>query len=260
VPSLADLQANVRRALTSGDVTSLASVLVGGGSPLHRLAIHRRHYQASLVTALLEKFPATVWLIGSDAVAQVAHAFVRAHPPLRPCIAEYGSAFPAFLAASHTDTMPPYVRSFAELEWAVAQASIAITEPPAAWSDVVAVGAEVLPGTALRLQPGLRFVRAKHAVDELMRIYLGGTEPDQFTLADEDAWIQVRGARGDIGLLRLDAPTFTFRAALRGGQSLGHAVEQALVRDAGFDAASALRVLIAEGLVASIGPRTRGDA
>lgn len=258
MPSLADLQANVRRALTSGDVTSLASVLVGGGSPLHRLAIHQRHYQASLVTALLEKFPATVWLIGSDAVAQAAQAFVRTHPPLRPCIAEYGSDFPALLAASHSDAMPPYVRSFAELEWAVAQASIAITEPPAIFSDVAAVGAEALPGTALRLQPDLRFVHAKHAVDELMKVYLGGTEPDQFTLADEDVWIQVRGARGDIGLARLDAPTFTFRTALLGGQALGHAVEQALGRDAAFDAPSALRMLIAEGLVASIGPR--GDA
>jgi len=260
VPSLADVQANVRRALTSGDVTPLASVLVGGGSPLHRFAIHQRHYQASLVTALREKFPATLWLIGSDTVAQAAHAFVRAHPPLRPCIAEYGSDFPAFLAAAHADAMPPYVRSFADLEWAVAQASIAITEPSATWSDVVAVGADALPGTALRLQPGLRFIHAKHAVDELMKVYLGGTDPDQFTLADEDVWLQVRGERGNIDLARLDAPTFTFRTALFGGQALGHAVEQALGRDAAFDTASALRMLIAEGLVASIGPRSRGDA
>ena len=258
MPSLADVQADVRRALTSGEAASLASVLVGGGSPLHRLAIHQRHYQASLVTALLEKFPATVWLIGSEAVAQAAHAFLRAHPPRRPCIAEYGSDFPAFLAASHPGAMPPYVGSFAALEWAVGQASIAIAEPPAAWSDVVSVGAGALPGAALRLQPGLRFVQATHAVDELMAVYLDGTEPDQFTLAEEDVWIQVRGARGDISLARLDAPTFTFRTALFGGQALGHAAERALGHDAGFDTASALRVLVAQGLVASL-ERARGD-
>jgi hypothetical protein len=260
VPTLAELQTGVRQALTSGEVTPLASVLVGGGYPLHRLAIHQRHYEASLVTALLEKFPATVWLIGSEAVAQAARAFARAHPPVRPCIAEYGSDFPAFLAASHTDAMPPYLRSFAELEWAVAQASIAITEAPATWSDVVAVGAEALPGTRLRLQPGLRFVHAKQAVDDLMTVYLGGTAPDQFTLAEEDVWIQVRGARGDIGLTRLDAQTFRFRTALLDGQALGDAVDQTLARDAGFDTAAALRVLIAEGLVASIEPWMRGDA
>ena len=186
---------------------------------------------------------------------------VRArHPPLRPCIAEYGADFPAFLAVSHTDNLPPYVRSFAELEWAVAQASIAVSEPPATWSDVVAVGTEALPDTAWRLQSGLRFVHVKHAVDTLMTVYLGGTEPNQFTLADEDVWIQVLGSRGDISLARLDAPTFTFRAALFGGQALGHAVEQALGCDAGFDTAFSLRMLIAEGLVAFPGPCTRGDA
>jgi len=259
VPSLADLQADVRRALTSGDVTSLASVLVGGGSPLQRLAVHQRHYEASLVAALLEKFPATVWLIGSDAVARAARMFVRMHPPLHPCIAEYGSDFPAFLVACHAGAIPPYVQSFAELEWAVAQASIAITEPPAAWPDVVAVGAEALPGAPMRLQPGLRFVDAKHAVDELLKVYLGGPEPDQFALIDEDAWIQVRGARGDVDLARLDAPTFTFRTALLGGRTLGRALEEALERDAGFDVAAALRALFADGLVVSLGRCTRGD-
>jgi Putative DNA-binding domain len=260
VSSLADLQADGHRAVTSGDVASLASLLVGGGSPVHRLAIHRRHYEGSLVTALLEKFPATAWLIGSDAVAQAARAFVRAHPPARPCLAEYGSDFPAFLTAYHSSALPSYVRSFVELEWAVAQASIAISEPPVAWPDLVAIGAEALPGTALRLQPGLQCVHAGHAVDDLLKVYLVGSAPEQFTLSDEDAWIQVLGARGDVDFARLDAPTFAFRSAVLAGRPLGDAVEQALQRDAGFDTVFALRTLIAEGLVTSIGPRTRVDA
>ncbi len=260
MPSLADLQADMHRALTSGDVASLASVLVGGGSPVQRLAIHRRHYEASLVNALLEKFPATAWLIGSDAVAQAARAFVCARPPARPCIAEYGSDFPAFLTAHCSGAIPPYVQSFAELEWVVANTSIAISEPTVAWSDLVAIGADALPGTALRLQPGLRYVHAVYAVDDLLKVYLVGSPPAQFRLADGDAWIQVLGARGDVDFARLDAPTFAFRSAVLTGLPLGDAVEQGLQRDAGFDTASALRTLIAEGLVTSIGPRTRVDA
>lgn len=258
--SLADLQADVRRALTSSDGAALAPVLVGGGSPVHRLAIHRRHYEASLVNAILEKFPATAWLIGSDPVAQAARTFVRAHPPARPCIAEYGSDFPAFLTAFHSGALPSYVRSFAALEWAVSQTSIAISEPPVEWPDLVAIGADALPGTALRLQPGLQYVHSRHAVDDLLKVYLVGSAPEQFTLADGDAWIQVRGARGDVDLARLDAPTFAFRSAALAGLPLGDAVERALQRDAGFETAPALRTLIAEGLVTSIGPSTRVDA
>jgi hypothetical protein len=259
VPSLADLQADVHRALTSGDTASLRSVLVGGGDPLHRLAIHQRHYEASLVNALLEKFPATAWLIGSDAVVQAACVFVCAHPPARPCIVEYGGDFPAFLAAHPSGTMPSYLQSFAELEWAVAQASIAINEAPVAWADLVAIGAGALPGATLRLQTGLKYVHARHAVDDLLKVYLVSSAPERFVLADGDAWIQVRGARGDVDLTRLEAPTFAFREAILAGRLLGDAVEQAIECDSGFDTASALGTLIAEGLVTSIGTGAGGD-
>ena len=43
-----------------------------GPYPEHRLAIHRRHYVASLTRALVERFPATVWLVGSELVTHVA--------------------------------------------------------------------------------------------------------------------------------------------------------------------------------------------
>jgi hypothetical protein len=260
VPSLADLQAGVQRALTAGDAASLAAVLVGGGHPVHRLAIHRRHYLASLTTALLEKYPATVWLLGPDTVARAAGAFLRAHPPARPCIAEYGAEFPAFLAAYGGSALPPYTESFAELERAVAQVSIAVSEPSTDWADLVAVGGEALPRTALTLQTGVRLVHAGHAVDDLLKIYLAGTEHEQFTLDEGDVWIQVRGARGDVDLTRLDAPTFEFRSALLSGQALGDAAARALSRDVGFDAAAALRALVAEGLVTAVSTRAREDA
>jgi hypothetical protein len=260
VLSLADLQTGVHRALTSGEVTSLSSLLVGGERPLGRLAIHRRHFETSLVAAILEKFPATAWLIGSEAVTSAARAFVCAHPPTRPCIAEYGSAFPVFLAAYHTGGLPSYVRSFAELEWVVAQAAIAISAPPLTWSNLVAVGADALPGTRLHLQPGLHYLHAAHAVDGLLRVYLSGAQPEQFTLTSGNVWIQVRGARGEVDSARFDAAAYAFRSALLTGSPLGDAVEQALQRDAQFDTSAALMTLFAEGLVTSIAPDTRGHA
>jgi hypothetical protein len=260
VHSLADLQTGVRRALTSGEVTSLSSLLVGGERPLGRLSIHRRHFETSLVTAILEKFPATVWLIGSEAVTYAARAFVCAHPPTRPCIAEYGSAFPVFLAAYHTGCLPSYVRSFAELEWAVAQASVAISAPPLMWSDLVAVRADALPGTSLHLQPGLHYLHAEHAIHDLLRVYLSGSQPAQFRLTGGDAWIQVRGARGEVDFAGIDAAAYAFRSALLTGSPLGDAVEQALQRDAQFDTSAALRTLFAEGLVTSLATHTRGHA
>jgi hypothetical protein len=138
--SLRDLQANVRRAIVCGDVGAIAPLLVGGGDSRTRLAIHRRHYRASLVNALLEKFPATVWLTGSAFPTEAARQFVAAHPPDHPCIAEYGKEFPAFLAALPTAAHLPYLRDFAELERRVGEQRTGDdrrggrTEPTADWN------------------------------------------------------------------------------------------------------------------------------
>lgn len=247
------------RALTTGDATRLASVLQRGNASLHRLAIHQRHYEASLVQALLEKFPATAWLLGSETVSKTARSFVRAHPPTRPCIAEYGWNFPAFLLAAHA-ALPPYVEAFAELEWAVAQASIAIGAAQADWSDLVAVGPDALPDASLVLQTGLHYVRASQAVDDLMRLYLTGSAPEQFALKSEDSFIQVRGARGEIEMTRLDAGTFALRAAMRDGARLGDAVGRAFEAHPTFSPTPALQALFAEGLVAAVVQPLRGEA
>ena len=260
MPSLADLQAGLRHAVTSGDATALGSVLVGGRRAQGRLAIHQRHYEASLVTALLDKFPATGWLIGSALTMLVARAFVRAHPPVRPCIAEYGAEFPTVLGAHDPGATPPYLQQFAELEWHVGQVSIATSQPPLVWSQFVCVGAEGLLGVRLTLQPGLRFVHATWAIDDLMKIYLTGSAPDRFTLADGDTWIEIRGARGEVRFTRLDPATFLFRTALLVGLPLGDAAERALARDERFDAAHALIALVADDLVTAITPEAGVEA
>jgi hypothetical protein len=99
VQSLAEVQAAFARAMTTGDAERLDAALVGGTSPRKRLAVHLRHYEASLTSALLEKFPACAWLVGGALVRAAARAYVRLHPPQQPCIAEYGREFPQFLGS-----------------------------------------------------------------------------------------------------------------------------------------------------------------
>ena len=178
MPALFELQAGVCRALTSGEAEPIASWLKGGADPRLRFAIHQRHFEASLASALIGKFPATVWLVGSEFVAGAARAFVHAHPPSRPCVAEYGEDFPAFLARSDAGGAVPYLRSFAELEWHVGQAAIAVE--------------------------GVRYMRAEWAVDDLINLYLAESAPERFELTHETVWLEIRGSRGDIEINRLE--------------------------------------------------------
>ena len=89
MPTLAEIQAGIRDAVVDADNLAVVGLLVGGARPERRLAVHQRHYATSLTRALVERFPATVWLVGSDLVTHAAQSFISEHPPTRPCIAEY---------------------------------------------------------------------------------------------------------------------------------------------------------------------------
>src|ERR1700704_2581225 len=127
--SLAAAQRPLRQAIVENCADEALPMLVGGRDPAKRLAIHQRHFEASLTSALLSKFPATSWLIGSTAITQAARAFVHRHPPMAPCIAEYGAEFPQFLAQRVGAEQIPYLCSFVELEWHLGHAAVAIDHP-----------------------------------------------------------------------------------------------------------------------------------
>jgi hypothetical protein len=249
MPALVELQRHFARAMTTGDGDAFAAVLRGGFDPGARLAIHLRHYATSLATAICEKFPATAWIVGAAAMREAARAYVRACPPLQPCIAEYGREFPRFLARHDCAADLPYLGELAELEWAVAQASIAVDAPSLSWAELASRGAERLLDSTLVLQPGARYVRCAWRVDELVQAYLGGTAPDRFVLLDVSTPIEVLGARGAFRLTRLDSAAFEFRAALAAGRTIGDAAEIALAIDPAFDPGNALRALVDARLV-----------
>jgi Putative DNA-binding domain len=250
---LADFQAQVRGAIVDGTIAPLAPFLTGGVEPLKRFAIHQRHYEASLVRALVEKFPAVVWLAGSPFVTAAAAAFIRQSPPRAPCIAEYGEGFPAFLAERAETQDIPWLRWVGELEWQLSHAALAIEHAPLSIEALAKIAPERLADCTLTLQPGLYYLAAPWPVDELLKLFLSDDAPDSYALDVEDVFLEVRGARGAFSMTRLDAATFIFRRALAQGLSVGGAAEQALDADPGFDAGYGLVQLIAAGLATAIG-------
>jgi hypothetical protein len=183
MPALAEIQAAVRDALVRGDQRAAAPLISGGVQPIRRLAIHQRHYAASLTTALLDRFPATVWLVGSELVTDAARSFMREQPPSTPCIAEYGEGFPPHLAAQPAAAALPYLKPFAELEWHLGRLALATDDA----SNAVQIHLD-------------------WSLDELIGVYLGDTAPDTFELRQEDVWLEIRGLRGTLTLTRVRRP------------------------------------------------------
>jgi hypothetical protein len=253
MPSLAETQARVRQAVVASAFVPVAPLLTGGAQPTARLAIHRRHYHASLVDVLRGRFPAAAWLVGDGAVTTAAEAFVVTHPPRVFCMAEFGRGFPAFLASRPGLTHIGYLEDFAVLEWHLGSVSVAVSSAAVDLSWLQSCDPDALSGLRVVFQPGVAYLRLRWSVDELMALYLADQVPGAFSLREEERCLEVRGARGDIRFTPLTAPEFAFRQALASGLHVTAASELALDRDPGADPGALLVQLIASGLVA--GPR-----
>jgi hypothetical protein len=255
--SLGDIQSSLRNAVVQGDFAPINSLLLGGRTPERRLEIHRRHYLTSLIKALLDKFPATIWLVGSQFVTEAARIFVAKHPPGAPCIAEYGEDFPTFLATCPGAEKVPYLQEFAKLEWHVGHVAIAVNEQPLAIAKLFTVRAEGWPDTTLTIQGGVRYLETSWPVDELLNIYLAEKRPDRLEFEQADVWLEIVGTRGEFRIDRLAKSDFIFRKSIFEGCSIGDSAEKALEADRKFDTGRALVAFATNGLVAAVGQRTR---
>ncbi len=258
MPALVELQQSIRDVVLGGSADPMVPMLVGGSQPALRLGIHRRHYQASLVNALLNKFPACAWVLGTPIVVEAARAFVRCHPPTAPCIAEYGTAFPEFLAVHAEARSFPCVLSLAKLEWHLGCIAIAVDARPISMDALGAIDPALLPDAVLELQSGLRYLDLEWPVDELVRLYLTDNEPEHFHLESAAACLELRGARGTFHINRLDRATFAFRTAIADGSSVGAAAEHALDANPDFDVGGALAALVGDNLVLGVASISAG--
>jgi len=253
VPALAEIQSLVRQAVVAGETSGIEPLLAGGREARTRFDIHRRNYEASLVNALLEKFPASAWLAGTAFLSEAAILFAHRHPPDAPCIAEYGAGFPRFLSECPGAERVPYLRPFAELEWCLGQVAIAVDEPPVLPEAFSAIPADMLPDLTLSLQTGVRYFEAEWPIDDLIKLYLSETAPEYLTFEPAAIWLEIRGARGEFSLTRMARGEFLFRKSIRDASSIGAAAESALDADGNFDPGTALASLIGCGLITGIG-------
>ncbi|MGH9236882.1 MAG: DNA-binding domain-containing protein [Vicinamibacterales bacterium] len=249
----ADVQRRFMHAMVSGEPPwAWDATLAGGACPARRLAIHVRHYRSSLTRAIVERFPATVWLTGSAFVAGAATAFVQGHPPERPCIAEYGERFPRSLARMPAASALPYLEQFATIDWHLGRLAIATDEP--AVTSLDDCGPDCIVDVRLRLQTGLAYLAVDWSLDELFAFYLSGDPPDQYEIRRERTLLELRGSRGDLSIQRLSGDAFTFRSALHAGIPLGEAETAALAIHDKFDLASATIALMSERLIIAVEP------
>lgn len=244
---LHDVQSGVRLAVLGHERPEIIAAILGEESEAGaRLRIHRHHLLLSLTEALKANFPVTCRVVDPRFFGYAADAFIRAHPPGAPCLAEYGARFPDFLRAFEPARALPYLGDLARLEWAVLEARNAADAAPIAPESLRHVPVVDYPNLTLQLGPSYHLLRTVWAVERIWAAHQEGEPQEPIDLGSEGSRLLVRRRGAEIEVETVDAASFAFLAALRHGRSLARAGAAGLAADPFFDMALALRRLLTE--------------
>jgi hypothetical protein len=250
MPALRELQTLFKASLLAGEEDAVIQQIEGDGlDPRARLAVYRHHILTTLTAVLESAYPVVCRLVDRRFFAYAADAFIRRHPPAGPCLAEYGAAFPDFLAGFPACDGHPYLPDVARLEWAIHRASQSPQAEPLDHAPLRAVDPADMPRLIFAMDPSLSFLTSPWPVDRIWRAHQDGGEPAETVDLDAGSvCLEVRAAGESVTLHTLEAETYAFLDALARGLTLGQAASLALESHPFFDLTRAIQDLLEQGL------------
>ena len=245
MPTLAELQRDVRAALLGDDARAAREVVPDGLAPEARLAIYRHHVLTSLTAALETTFPVVVRLVDGRFFRFACDRYVRAEPPAGPCLFEYGATFPDFLAGFEPCRHLPWLPDVARLEWAMNAALHAPDAAALTAETLRARPAGTLETATVVLHPSVMLLASPWPVDAIWH----ANQADGDGVADLEAGgvrLCVWRAGDDVVFRRLSAAAFAFRRALAAHGRLPDAAAAALEAEPGADLSRLVRETLDE--------------
>jgi len=240
MPTLRELQAGFRAALLGGDEHAAAAAVRGDGlDPTARLAVYRHHVLTSLTAALESIYPVVVRLVDARFFRYAADQYIREHPPVNPCLSEYGAELGDFLARFDPSRHLAYLPDVARLEWAM---NTALYAPDA---DPIEVEA-LQPDSVVALHPSVTLLQSPWPIDAIWRANQPDASDDPVDLGAGAVCLQVWRAGDDVMFRPLSIAAFALRSAIASAGRLDAAAEASLAIDADADLPTLVLALLDE--------------
>jgi len=142
------------------------------------LAVHAACVHAALRSALAQRVPTVVALVGEDFFTTLSEVYARAHPPTAPQLSVWGEGLPVFIAAMPACAAYPWLADMAAFDLALDRV---------AWANPEDSGPALplTPDVALVAAPGLAVLRCRYAVDRLRDAVAEATSGNEGALSAE---------------------------------------------------------------------------
>jgi hypothetical protein len=183
--SLADIQRGFQGAVLTGDPSVFASNV--NHQALERIAIYQDAYRIRLREALASNYPQLKVLIGTAAFDSIADTFIDAHPSTHPSIRWFGRELGSMLE----ETFParPWLREFAQLEWALSCAFDAADAVVVAISQLAACPAEQWPALTFTFHPSVQCLVLHTNAAQMYKAVTEEQPAPSFTSGDRTSWL-----------------------------------------------------------------------
>ncbi|MEQ9557874.1 MAG: DNA-binding domain-containing protein [Rhodospirillales bacterium] len=171
---LTDLQDLFQDRLLTGRADIEAHLTSGG--PF--LKVYDHAYEARLLEVMGDDFPAVHTLLGDDAFAEAAAAYVRGHPSRRRSVRWLGAGFAAWLGVTAPWSDLPVVADMAAFEWGL---GLAFDAPDAITLDVAALAAvppEAWPVLGFDFHPAFNTFELSHEVATFQQAVAREEDPE----------------------------------------------------------------------------------
>jgi hypothetical protein len=247
---LARFQSAFAEALT-GDAAGLAPWLADASAE-PRLAVYRNTVAKGCADAVAAQFPTLVRGVGEAWLRDAAVIFARGHPPVSASLADYGAAFPAWLADFPPAADLPWLAGLARIDWAWRAALFAEDRPALTARAFAALTPEDHASLGAELHPAAQLLWFDDGTPSLWQALQADDAAAGVELSPAPEGLLVTRPELTVLTLPLGSGGHAFLAACRAGRSLAAAGEAALAAQPGLALAALFPHLIGAGAFARI--------
>lgn len=250
---LAELQRRIVARLY-GEPADLGDAIRGDGpvSADERLGIYRNNLRAGFGKALALEFPVIAALCGAEYFETLAREFQQAHPSVSGDLHHIGGPFPQFLRGRLGDGDYAYFAAVAALERAREEAARAADTAPFALETLRGIAPDAVHALRFVVHPAVRLVASRWPILAIWEAHQGPGDVPHVNLGAGGQQVLVRRSASGLVLERIAPGDFGLLTALLRGDTLGEALDAALLADPGFDVGAALQRLVTRGVFASV--------
>jgi hypothetical protein len=188
-PTLREIQESLQSAVLCRDDAILDLLLDNSRTTRSTLfGVYRNAYTGRLVDVLRHDYPFLREYIGDDYFADLARAFIAAHPSRTQNARWFGGEFPEFLARHDNAAKNPELSELALIEKAVADAFDSIDAPVLGLADLARVPSELWGQMIFRPHPSAALLRNVTNAFAIWKSLKDGNTPSQAApLADPES-------------------------------------------------------------------------